>query len=95
MEVGRINTKVNAMYHTLKKKADDDAAQMGVGMVLFWPALFFLEGGDGVEAQQYAQYMGELDALETVAIQKECAIDFPERVRVVEEKTTTKRIQND
>jgi hypothetical protein len=45
---------------------------MAVGLVLFWPALFFLEGGDGPEAAEYACLKGEVDALEQVAIQKKC-----------------------
>ena len=28
---------------------------MGVGLILFWPTLFFREGGDGPEAAEYAR----------------------------------------
>ncbi len=49
---------------------------MGVGLVLFWPTLFFLEGGDGPEAAEYARLKGERDAIEKVSIQKKCAIEF-------------------
>jgi hypothetical protein len=45
---------------------------MAVGMILFWPALFFLEGGDGPQAAEYGRLKGERDALERVAIQKKC-----------------------
>jgi len=38
--------------------------------------LFFLEGGDGPEAAEYGRLKGERDALEKVAIQKECGIIF-------------------
>jgi hypothetical protein len=48
---------------------------MGVGLVLFWPALFFLEGGDGPEAVEYAQLQGDFEALQVNATQKNCAID--------------------
>ena len=47
---------------------------MGIGLILFWPALFFLEGGDGVNASQYSHLKGEFEALEQVAIQKDCGI---------------------
>lgn len=49
---------------------------MGVGLVLFWPTLFFLEGGDGPQAQEYARLKGERDAIERVSIQKKCGIEF-------------------
>jgi hypothetical protein len=73
MEGERISTRVNELYHSLKKKADDDAMQMGVGLILFWPTLFLLEGGDGPEAMEYGRLKGEHAALERVAIQKECS----------------------
>ena len=47
----------------------------GVGMVLFWPALFFLKG-DSPEAAEYARMKGEYEAIQSVAIQKKCDIRF-------------------
>jgi hypothetical protein len=44
---------VNLGYNKLQKTTENDQAQMAVGMILFWPALFFLEGGDGAEAAEY------------------------------------------
>lgn len=78
MEVDRVERQVNDLYYRLDKKAGNDAAQMGIGLVLFWPALFFLEGGDGPEAAEYSRLKGEMQALEKVAIKKKCGIDFPE-----------------
>jgi hypothetical protein len=78
LELDRIERKVNDLYYRLDKKAGNDGAQMAIGIVLFWPALFFLEGGDGPEAAEYARLKGELEALETVSIHKKCAIKFPE-----------------
>ena len=72
MESSTINQRANQLKGSLKKKADDDAAQMGVGLILFWPTLFFLEGGDGAEAQEYARLKGEHEAIETASIQKKC-----------------------
>ena len=46
-ESSRISRKVTELYDSLKKKADNDAWQMGVGMLLLWPTLFFLEGPVG------------------------------------------------
>ena len=74
MEMQRVSRKVAELRGTLDKDASNDAAQMGIGLILFWPALFFLEGGDGVQAAQYSQLKGEFEALEQVAIQKSCSI---------------------
>ena len=74
MEMQRVSRKVAELRGTLAKDASNDAAQMGIGLILFWPALFFLEGGDGVNASQYSHLKGEFEALEQIAIQKECGI---------------------
>lgn len=73
-EMGQTSRRINELYTRLKKTADNDAAQMGVGLVLFWPTLFFLEGGDGPDAGEYSRLKGEYEALETVAIQKNCSV---------------------
>jgi hypothetical protein len=78
MELDRVERKTNELYYRLDKTSGNDNAQMAVGMILFWPALFFLEGGDGPEAAEYARLKGELDALETVSIHKKCGLKFPE-----------------
>jgi len=75
-ELERVSNRVTNLYTDLKKKADGDSAQMAVGMIIFWPALFFLEGGDGPEADEYSRLKGEKAALDEVAIQKKCAIDL-------------------
>jgi hypothetical protein len=72
----RVSRRVGELQSSLQKTASNDQAQMAVGMILFWPALFFLEGGDGPEAAEYARLKGERDALEIVSIRKECGIIF-------------------
>lgn len=49
----------------------DDKALMGVGMILFWPALFALGGTKAHEAE-YARIKGEHDAIQQAAIAKKC-----------------------
>lgn len=71
-ETERVNRRAGELHGRLEKTANNDTAQMVVGAVLFWPALFFLEGGDGPEAAEYARIKGEKDALERVAVLKEC-----------------------
>ncbi|WP_322100172.1 hypothetical protein, partial [Geminicoccus harenae] len=72
LEMQRISGRVSQLHASLDTKADADAAQMAIGMVLFWPALFFLEGGDGPEAAEYARLKGEYDALQQMNVQKTC-----------------------
>jgi len=74
-EMTRVSRRVSELYGHLDKTADNDAAQMGVGLILFWPTLFFLEGGDGPEAAEYARLKGEREALETTAIEKKCDME--------------------
>lgn len=74
MELARTTRRANELHGNLKETADTDQTQMAVGLILLWPTLFFLEGGDGPQAQEYARLKGERDALEDVAIQKNCGI---------------------
>ena len=48
---------------------------MGVGLVLFWPSLFFIKG-DGATAAELGRLKGEMDAIEQASIQKNCGIQF-------------------
>lgn len=74
MEMDQVSQRTNELYSRLTKKADHDAAQMGIGLLLFWPALLFLEGGDGPEAAEYSTLKGEYSALHSVAVQNKCEI---------------------
>ena len=74
MEARRISARTGDLYRSVKKLSDNDSAQMGVGLILFWPTLFFLEGGDGPEAAEYARLKGEADAIERSGISKKCSI---------------------
>ena len=73
-EMTRVSRRATELQGTLEKTANNDTAQMAIGMLIFWPALLFLEGGNGPEAAEYARLKGEKDALEQVAIQKNCAV---------------------
>lgn len=74
MEMDYVGQRTNKLYARLKKERTADNVQMGVGLLVFWPALFFLEGGDGPEAAEYAQLKGEYEALRDNAVQRKCAI---------------------
>lgn len=70
-ERNRVVQKVDELTGVQKKKADSDAAMMGVGMILFWPALFGLAAGSDVEPQ-LASMKGNYDALTAAGTQKSC-----------------------
>ena len=70
MEMDHVGRRSLELFNSLKKEANNDTAQMTVGLLLFWPALFFLEGGDGPEATEYARLKGQYEALRTIAVQR-------------------------
>ena len=41
MEMERVSRRVNELYDHLKEKRSKDSTQMTVGLILFWPSLFF------------------------------------------------------
>lgn len=57
------------------KAAKYDAIKTGVGLVLFWPVLFFNEG-NGMKAAEVARLKGEMSALQRAALRKKCNITF-------------------
>jgi len=75
-ESDRVSRRINTLYGELKDKADTDAWQMGVGLLLLWPTLFWLEGGDGPEATEYRQLKGEYNALQQSSLEKRCGLQF-------------------
>ena len=72
MELERVSARVFEVTGKQQNAADGDAVATGVGVVLFWPALFFLAGSD--HADELGRLKGENDALERVAIEKKCDI---------------------
>ena len=69
-EMGRVSRKVMEISGKQDSAATKDAVAMTVGLVVFWPALFFLIGGD--KKEELSRLKGEYEALESVAIEKEC-----------------------
>jgi hypothetical protein len=68
----RIQTRVVELGGRLDEAAAKDKAIMGIGLVLFWPALFALGGTKSQEAE-FGRLKGEYDALQQAAIQKKCS----------------------
>lgn len=70
-ELARVTSRVNELGVRLDKAADADAAITGIGLIIFWPALFAL-GGTKQQEADYARYKGEYDALTQISVQKNC-----------------------
>ena len=74
-EMQRVSSRTTELTGQLDQKADRDNMQMGVGLILFWPTLFFIDG-DGPEANEYARLKGEFEALEKTAVQRNCHLEI-------------------
>ena len=59
------------MTGQLDDNRETDNVTTTAGILLFWPALFFL-GGTKEQEAEYAQLKGEYNALEQFSIQKKC-----------------------
>ncbi|WCE30068.1 hypothetical protein [Vibrio sp. SCSIO 43137] len=81
------NAGTAKLYQKLDSEHSKDSWQMGVGLVLLWPTLFFLEGGDGPEASEYAQLKGEYKALHDNAIIKKCSIETKSPEEIIKKKS--------
>ena len=68
----RIQSRVAQLGGRLDEAATNDKRITGAGIILFWPALFFL-GGTKQQEADYARLKGEYDAVQQAAIQKKCA----------------------
>ena len=73
-EIQRVETRGEDIYKVLHEKASTDATQMAIGLIIFWPTLLLLEGGDGVEAAEYGRLQGEHRELITESARKNCDI---------------------
>lgn len=72
-EYMRISSRVIEVANKQDSAASRDAVAMGVGLVLFWSALFLLAGSKG-SPDELARLKGERDAIEVSAIEKNCQL---------------------
>ena len=86
MEMDYVQNRTTKLYHALDSERTKDNWQMGVGLILFWPTLFFLEGGDGPQAAEYSQLKGEYEALRKNVTQKKCGIDTKSPEEIMKEQ---------
>ncbi len=85
MELDSVSQRTARLYQSLEAEATADQVQMGIGLLLFWPALLALEGGDGPQATEYAQLKGEYRALHEAAVKEKCTIESKSPEQIVEE----------
>jgi hypothetical protein len=71
-ELSRVSRRVNEVAGVQDSQASKDSVALGVGMILFWPALFFMIGKD--KEEELSRLKGEYEALEQTAIQKDCNV---------------------
>jgi hypothetical protein len=70
-ETERLQSRYTELGGRLDQAATNDKTLMGVGLVLFWPALFALGGTKSQEAE-YSRLKGEYDAVQKAAVEKRC-----------------------
>ncbi len=71
-ENNRIVRRVDEVTGNQSRRANNDTAMMAVGMVLFWPALFFMSRSD--QEGELARLKGEYDAVQSNVVQKRCSV---------------------
>lgn len=69
----RLDRRLGELHASLSSEAESDQMETAVGLILFWPALFFLEGSNSPQTAEYARLKGERDALSQAAVRKSCA----------------------
>jgi len=67
----RVTQRVSTLQGQVDKAAANDKALTGVGVILFWPALFALGGNQQQEAE-YGRLKGEHEAIQQSATLKKC-----------------------
>ena len=86
LEAKKVDARGSDIYNILHEKASTDTGQVAIGLLLFWPALLLVEGGDGAEAAEYGRLQGEWRELTAEATRKNCDMSslptepFPERM---------------
>ncbi len=75
-EMQRISTRAAQAAGVQDSKATKDTVAMTVGLVVFWPSLLLLSGGNGENAAELARLKGSLEALEQVGVRKNCGIQI-------------------
>jgi hypothetical protein len=74
-EAQRVSARASATAGAQDSQATKDVVATTVGVIVFWPALFFI-GGDKQNAAELGRLRGEMEAIEQASIRKKCGIQF-------------------
>jgi hypothetical protein len=74
-EAQRVGARASQVAGVQDEKATKDAVATTVGVIVFWPALFFI-GGNDQQTAELARLRGEMEAIEQVSVRKRCNIQF-------------------
>lgn len=74
-EAARVSNAAAVASGQQQAQAGKDAAMVGVSLILFWPAIFFV-GGDKASAAEIARLKGEMQAIEQANIARNCGLQF-------------------
>lgn len=75
LEAQRVSQRAAIVSGAQDEQAKKDAVAVGVSLVLFWPAVFFVKG-DSTKAAELSRLKGEMNAIEQVSTQKNCGFVF-------------------
>jgi hypothetical protein len=79
-EMQRVSYKVDEVTGAQRSKARSDEIAMGVGLIIFWPALFFIGMGSDRKAELQS-LKGSYDAINEASIMHRCGLsDEPAKV---------------
>lgn len=70
-ETYRVGSRLHQLGVDVDKEARGDKWAMGVGLILFWPALFMVDGDKSLQSE-YARLKGEYQAIQQAGISKGC-----------------------
>ena len=75
VEVHRVIDRAVEVATMVDARSSEDDFKMAMGMFVFLPPIFFIEG-DGPEATEYAALQGQYEALKEISLQKQCNIEI-------------------
>jgi hypothetical protein len=74
-EAQRVSSHAAQASGVQDQKATNDKVAMGVGLIVFWPAMLLTKGNDENTAE-LARLKGQMNAIEEASIKKRCGIRF-------------------
>lgn len=72
-EIARLQGRITQVGGRLDEASSNDKGITAAGIVLFWPALFFL-GGTKQQESEFAALKGQYDAVHQASIEKKCGM---------------------